>query len=207
VRTFKLPAQSDPSYPSRSPGPCRALRTGRGSFPAAAARPGRGMWRPGPRFSHSRSTSQAIGWCRSARTELGSSPRVWTRWHGCGTRRLGPSCSHSRGTLTVTCAGFSADGPWLVTGSLDKSAKARDAKTGAELLTLSGHTVGVISAAFNADGSRLVTGSGEVVRHRGRGPHAHAAPKLTATDVPDLPDTGIFTGPENSGCWPSPPVL
>jgi len=46
-----------------------------------------------------------------------------------------------------------------VTGSYDKTAKVWDAKTGAERLTLKGHTDRVASASFNADGSRIVTGS------------------------------------------------
>ena len=34
-----------------------------------------------------------------------------------------------------------------------------DAKSGAEVLTLKGHTGGVTSASFSPDGSRIVTGS------------------------------------------------
>jgi hypothetical protein len=35
-------------------------------------------------------------------------------------------------------------------------------------------------------------------RHRVRGPNAHPARKLAATDVPDQPDTEIFTGPTDT---------
>jgi eukaryotic-like serine/threonine-protein kinase len=37
--------------------------------------------------------------------------------------------------------------------------KVWDARTGAELLALKGHTGSVASASFSADGSRIVTGS------------------------------------------------
>jgi WD40 repeat protein len=36
-----------------------------------------------------------------------------------------------------------------------------DAKTGAEVLTLKGHTHSVSAASFSADGTRIVTGSGD----------------------------------------------
>ena len=41
----------------------------------------------------------------------------------------------------------------------DKTAKVWDAKSGAEVLTLKGHTEQVSSASFSPDGSRIVTGS------------------------------------------------
>jgi WD40 repeat protein len=45
-----------------------------------------------------------------------------------------------------------------VTTSFD-DAKVWDATSGAEVLTLRGHTLAVTSAAFSPDGSRVVTGS------------------------------------------------
>ena len=47
-----------------------------------------------------------------------------------------------------------------MTASDDKTAKVWDAKSGAEVLTLKGHTNIVISAMFSPDGSRVVTASG-----------------------------------------------
>ena len=59
----------------------------------------------------------------------------------------------------VNSAAFSSDGSRVVTASDDKIARVWDAKTGAVLATLSGHTDRVISAAFSPDGSRIVTAS------------------------------------------------
>jgi WD40 repeat protein/serine/threonine protein kinase len=59
----------------------------------------------------------------------------------------------------VTCTAFSADGARVVIGCADAKAKVFDARTGAALLILRGHTAGVIAASFSQDGSRLVTGS------------------------------------------------
>ena len=71
-----------------------------------------------------------------------------------------PRSSRSRGTPdVVNSASFSPDGSRIVTASEDKTAKVWDAKTGAELLTLKGHTGGVYSASFSPDGSRIVTAS------------------------------------------------
>ena len=50
-------------------------------------------------------------------------------------------------------------GSRIVTGSIDQTAKVWDAKTGAEVLTLKGHTKGVLAASFSPDGSRVVTAS------------------------------------------------
>jgi WD40 repeat protein len=47
----------------------------------------------------------------------------------------------------------------LVTGSDDRTARVWDASSGAELLTLKGHTGTVSSASFSPDGSCLATGS------------------------------------------------
>ena len=46
-----------------------------------------------------------------------------------------------------------------MTASWDGTAKVWDARTGAEILTLKGHTGPVISASFSPDGSRIVTAS------------------------------------------------
>jgi WD40 repeat protein/serine/threonine protein kinase len=60
---------------------------------------------------------------------------------------------------SVLSTAYSSDGSRIVVGCADEKAKVFDAKTGAALLILRGHTAGVKSAAFSRDGSRLVTGS------------------------------------------------
>src|SRR5262249_26443127 len=54
---------------------------------------------------------------------------------------------------------FSPDGARVVTGSHDRTAKVWDARTGALLLDLKGHTANVATLAFSPDGSRVATGS------------------------------------------------
>jgi hypothetical protein len=51
------------------------------------------------------------------------------------------------------------DGARIVTGSEDKTARVWDARTGAELLPLTGHTRAVWAVAVTPDGARIVTGS------------------------------------------------
>ena len=61
-------------------------------------------------------------------------------------------------TGVVDSASFSPDGSRIVTGSVDKTAKVWDAKTGAEVLTLKGHTehvlFGVVQPGRVADRDR-----------------------------------------------------
>ena len=67
----------------------------------------------------------------------------------------------------VNSAAFSPAGTWIVTASVDGTARVWDvsttlntgAATGKELATLIGHTDMVTSAAFSPDGTRLVTAS------------------------------------------------
>jgi WD40 repeat protein/serine/threonine protein kinase len=54
---------------------------------------------------------------------------------------------------------FSADGKWIVTGSLDRSAKLWDALNGREACKLEGHTAAIRSVAFSPDSRLIVTGS------------------------------------------------
>ena len=62
-------------------------------------------------------------------------------------------------------AAFSPDGTRVVTGSNDQTVKVWDAKTGAELISLKGYSLGayVTNAivAFSPDGGRLVTGTSD----------------------------------------------
>jgi WD40 repeat protein len=46
-----------------------------------------------------------------------------------------------------------------LTGSDDGTVRVWDARTGAELLALQGHTAGVQSASFSPNGLRIITGS------------------------------------------------
>jgi tetratricopeptide (TPR) repeat protein len=59
----------------------------------------------------------------------------------------------------VHSASFSPDGTRIVTTSWDETARVWEARTGAELLTLKGHTGFVYSASFSPDGTRIVTAS------------------------------------------------
>jgi WD40 repeat protein len=61
----------------------------------------------------------------------------------------------------VWSASFSPDGSRIITAIHDKTAKVWDANSGAEVLTLKGHTSFVLSASFSSDGSRIVTGSAD----------------------------------------------
>src|SRR5262249_47508742 len=51
------------------------------------------------------------------------------------------------------------DGTSLATGSADETVRVWDAKTGAERLSLKGHTRGVNTVAWHPKGSHLVSGS------------------------------------------------
>lgn len=64
--------------------------------------------------------------------------------------------------LGVTCASFSPDGYYILTGGGDKAVKVWDAQTGEEVVSLKGHTVRVRSVAFSPDGTRIVSGGGDL---------------------------------------------
>ena len=53
----------------------------------------------------------------------------------------------------------SPDGQRAASGSLDRTVRVWDLRTGRELLTLKGHTDATFSVAFSPDGQRIVTGS------------------------------------------------
>jgi WD40 repeat protein len=95
-----------------------------------------------------------------AAERLGNVPPAQRGWEWRYLKRL------TRGGLftlyghsgTVSSAGFSPDGARIVTASNDRTAKVWDARTGAQLLELKGHTGR--SAGFSPDGTRIVTGGG-----------------------------------------------
>jgi WD40 repeat protein len=64
-------------------------------------------------------------------------------------------------TDTVESVAFSPDGKYVLTGSLDNTAKLWDVATGAEVRTFSGHTGSVESVAFSPDGKYVLTGSSD----------------------------------------------
>ena len=142
----------------------RSARTGRGSSPRFDDKTAR-VWdaKTGAELLTLKGHTDVrqSAW-RSARTGRGSSPGMTGR-RGCGTPGPGPSCSPSRGTPDRSLGvAFSPDGSRIVTGVDDKTAKVWDAKTGAELLTLKGHTddvrVGVVQPGRVADRDRVRTG-------------------------------------------------
>jgi WD40 repeat protein len=62
-------------------------------------------------------------------------------------------------TGSVYSASFSPDGKWVVTASMDKTARVWEAATGKLVAELRGHTDEVYNAAFSPDGKFVVTAS------------------------------------------------
>jgi WD40 repeat protein/serine/threonine protein kinase len=161
VRTFKLPAQSDPKLPkqfawavSSATNGSRVVSSSRGTTRVWDAATGTEVVTFKP-HKPSDWVSISTDGTRVVTAGLDKTAQVWDATTG---TELFALKGHA---LAVTCAAFSADGAWLVTGGLDKTARVWNATTGAEVLTLTGHTAVVMSAGFNPDGSRLVTGSGD----------------------------------------------
>ena len=64
----------------------------------------------------------------------------------------------------ITSIAFSPDGGRIITGSMDRTAKVWDSRTGNQILTLQGHRSGVTSVAFSARNGkpyRVLTGSAD----------------------------------------------
>ncbi len=88
-------------------------------------------------------------------------------WRGWEWRYVNRLCHLDLLTLKghdggVNSAGFSPDGTRIVTAGWDNTAKVWDARSGALVLTLTGHgygdlTAGIHSASFSPDGARIVT--------------------------------------------------
>ena len=66
-------------------------------------------------------------------------------------------------TDLVNSVAFSTDGKSIASGSLDKTIRIWDAKTGKPIKTFSGHTNAVNSVAFSPDGKSIVSGFGDNV--------------------------------------------
>ena len=136
------------------------LPTAAASSPRAQMAPhGCGMQRPGPLCSPSRGTNEV----RAASflpTAAASSREL--RWHrtdvGCKDRGL---FAYPRGAHRWGASGklFSGRQPRRYRELRWRTARMWDAKTGASLLTLKGHTNWVLAASFSPDGSRVVTAS------------------------------------------------
>jgi WD40 repeat protein len=86
---------------------------------------------------------------------LNAFDKAWRKWASNWAERTNLA-GHTNAVRAVT---FSPDGRRVLTGSLDKTARLWDAKTGAAVTTLGGHTSAVIAVAFAPDGNRVLTGS------------------------------------------------
>jgi len=87
--------------------------------------------------------------------DYGQKARVWDAASG----QVVLTIDGHPGSAGVNAVAFSPDGQWIVTGSLDRTAKVWDANTGVELNTLRGHSLGIFAVAVSSNGQRIVTGS------------------------------------------------
>ena len=110
-------------------------------------------------------------------------------------------------TKSVVCSAFSPTGPWLATGSVDRTARLWHGSTGAEVATLIGHDQGITCLALSYDGARLATGSADGTVRLWRVPEGvhiaqmigHSCPLQSVTFWPD--DTRIRTAEEPRQRW------
>jgi WD40 repeat protein len=75
--------------------------------------------------------------------------------------RLYATRTFSGHTDTVLSVAFSPDGKYMVTGSLDKTARLWNIASGAEVRIFTGHAGSVESVAFSPDGKYVLTGSAD----------------------------------------------
>jgi WD40 repeat protein len=62
-------------------------------------------------------------------------------------------------SAAVTCASFSLDGRWIVSGSHDKTIRIWSVATGKEIVKLLGHSAPLTSVTFSSDGLRVLSSS------------------------------------------------
>jgi WD40 repeat protein/serine/threonine protein kinase len=61
----------------------------------------------------------------------------------------------------IYSAAYSPDGTRIVTGSIDKTLRIWDARTGVQLVVLAGHLGNIFSVAYSNDGTRIVSASSD----------------------------------------------
>jgi WD40 repeat protein len=88
---------------------------------------------------------------------------MWLRSHRPPPIHLGsPQLAVLRGHAgNVKSVSYSPDGRRVVSGSLDRTIRVWDARSGAGLTILQGHEEGVLSVSYSPDGSRIVSGSAD----------------------------------------------
>ena len=139
----------------------RSARTASASSPASWDKTAK-VWERGaaPRSSRSRATRGDLFGVRSARTAHASSPAADDKTAKVWDAERGASSSPSRGTPRRSLRrAFSPDGTRIVTGEWGPDGEGVGRGSGAEVLTLKGHTAAVTQCAFSPDGKRIVTGS------------------------------------------------
>ena len=90
--------------------------------------------------------------------ERQTQPASRLEYEGCAPTKTATTLCRTIGKLA--CFGPSL-GERIVSGSDDKTIKIWDASTGAELMTLRGHSGKAWSVAFSPDGKRIVSGSSD----------------------------------------------
>jgi WD40 repeat protein/tRNA A-37 threonylcarbamoyl transferase component Bud32 len=100
--------------------------------------------------------SDRLVWAASDRTR----PVVWDLRKSAAVKFPGgrAGAEHRGGITAVT---FSPDGSRMVTGSLDRTVRAWDVRTGEETTSWLGHTAAVWGVSFSRDGRRLATGAAD----------------------------------------------
>ena len=119
-----------------------------------------------------------------------SQPGVVTLWDSRDSNLARVDFLGHRGDILAL--DFSPDGKFLVTGSMDQTARVWDAVTGREFFVLEGHAGFVNAVRVSPDGSRVATGSERVrLWDLASGKEAHAMPKLPdwVVDVAFSPDS------------------